>query len=141
MPNLEFMLEALVAILLIVTVVYCYILNRRLVALRGAQTEMMQLTTDLSQAMQMAQAGISDLRRAGDEIGADLQEQVTRAQALSDELRVMTQSGEDLANRLEHGLVGRQDRATAGDNSERHKPAAPESELERELREAIGRSR
>ncbi len=143
MVNLEIWLEALVAILLAVTVVYCFVLNRRLAALRGAQEEMVQLTADLSAAMRMAQAGISDLRKAGDEIGAELQNRVNAARGLCDELKVMTQSGEDLANRLERGREGRNSAKSnnAGSDDAGGGGNAPESELERELKEAIRRGR
>jgi hypothetical protein len=145
MMNLELWLEGLVAILLAITVVYCFILNRRLGALRGAQEEMMQLTADFSEAMRKAQGGISDLRRAGDDIGQDLQNSVNEARGLCDDLRVMTQSGEDLANRLDLGLAGGRASAKAktdpAPTAEEGDHGASESELERELREAFRRAR
>lgn len=160
--NLEVILEALVAVLLAVTVVYCFILNRRLSALRGAQEEMLKLTNDFSLAMTKAQAGIHELRQAGAQVGQELQERVGEARAMRDELKSITQTGNDLADRLEHGLVGGR-RAPSGGKA----PATPstgpatdsrqggeiadsladegedlgESRIERELREAIRRAR
>ena len=121
---IEIILETLVAVLLVVTVIYCYVLNRRLATLRDSQAEMVQLLDDFAVAMEKAQSGVSELRQVSASIGKELQQRVSAARALSDELRVMTQSDDDLANRLEKGLIGRQ----SNDKPVEDDPADRESE-------------
>ena len=137
---IEIILETLVAVLLIVTVIYCYVLNRRLASLRDSQAEMVQLLDDFAVAMEKAQSGVSELRQASASIGEELQQRVSAARALSDELRVMTQSGDDLANRLEKGLIGRlsNDKPTEENSTDRE---SGRSESERELLEALRRAK
>ena len=136
---MELILESLVAVLLLVTVAYCYVLNGRLANLRNSQDEMKQLLDDFAVAMAKAETSVSELRQASGEIGADLQERVVDARSLSDELKVMVQSGDDLANRLEEGLVGRRTEVRGGENVELVENTRSESE--RELLEALKRAK
>jgi len=136
---MELILESLVAILLLVTVVYCYVLNGRLANLRNSQDEMRQLLDDFAVAMAKAETSVGELRQASNEIGADLQERVVEARSLSDELKVMVQSGDDLANRLEEGLIGRRTETRASEDAETGE--GTRSESERELLEALRRAK
>lgn len=135
--NLEFFLEALVAVLLLVTVGYCWQLNRRLIVLRGAQGELGRLLEEFGRATRSAEAAIQELKRAGGESGQQLEERVRQARALCDELSVMTQSGNGLAERLERGAAGRR---PAEEEPARPRTAA-RSESERELIAALRQAR
>ncbi len=159
----EFWLDIVVAILLLVTVGYCLVLNRRLSALRGNQAEMRKLLADFVTATQAAENSVSHLKIASDQIGATLDQRMTDARALADELGSITQSGSRLAERIESGLVGRPGapRTTPdgrgaksgaadaggteapGRNPEAawDKPSSPLSESERELAEILRRAR
>ncbi len=99
-------LDSLVALLLIVTVVYCYQLNSRLRDLRSGQDGLKDLIRGLNEATERAQAGISQLKIAGDAAGRELQESVTKARSLSDELSLMIEAGNNIADRLEDQAVG-----------------------------------
>jgi len=134
--NLEFFLEALVAVLLMVTVGYCWQLNRRLSFLRGAQGELGRLLEEFGRATRSAESAIQELRRAGGESGQQLEERVRQARALCDELSVMTQAGNGLAERLERGADGRR-----ASDDEPARPRAVRSESERELIAALRQAR
>ncbi len=136
--QLELWLDALVAVLLLVTVVYCLVLNRRLTALRGNQAEMRQLLSQFTLATRQAEASISELKEASDHIGANLDQRMADARALTDELATMTQSGNALADRIEKGLVGRSGQGRAASPSD---VASKISESERELREILRQAR
>ncbi|MDP6876711.1 MAG: DUF6468 domain-containing protein [Alphaproteobacteria bacterium] len=103
----ELWLDGLVAILLLVTVVYCLVLNHRLTALRGNQGEMRKLLADFTAATQAAETSVNHLKMASDHAGAALDQKITDARALADELSSITQSGGRLAERIESGLVNR----------------------------------
>lgn len=97
---LDMMLEVIVCLLLVATIGYCATLDRRLRAMRAGQDGLRGLITDLSAATTQAMSAIAHLRQAGDATGVALAEQVKRGQALADELALMVQSGNDIANRL-----------------------------------------
>lgn len=96
-----YVLEGLVAVLLVVTVGYCYVLDRQLRALRSGQDGLKAIIEGLDAATARAQASITDLRSSAAAVGKDLQEQVTRGRALADELEIMIDAGNALADRLE----------------------------------------
>jgi hypothetical protein len=133
--SVEFLVEILVAALLIVTVGYCWQLNRRLGALRGAQGELGRLLQEFGRATHSAEAAIAELKKASGETAQQLEERVRQARALCDELTVMTQAGNGLAERLERGSS----RRTASEDAGRTRAARSESE--RELLAALRQAR
>lgn len=94
-------LEVLVAILLIVTVGYCWQLDRRLKALRSGQDGLKAIIEGLDGATQRAQASIEALKSAADAAGGALSQQVAKGRALADELEIMIDAANALADRLE----------------------------------------
>src|SRR5690606_14400419 len=92
--------EIIVCVLLVATISYCASIDRRLRAMRSGQDGLRQLIQDLSSATGKAMNAIAQLRQAGDATGSALGEQVKRGQALADELSLMVQAGNDIANRL-----------------------------------------
>lgn len=96
-----YVLEGLVAVLLLVTVGYCYVLDRQLRALRSGQDGLKAIIEGLDAATARAQASVSDLRTASNAVGNDLRDQVAKGRALADELEIMVDAGNALADRLE----------------------------------------
>ena len=136
--NLELYIDILLSALLAATIFYCVLLNRRLTAMRDAQNEFEALIREFGQATRQAEASLVNLRQAGEEVGANLDTMIGSGRDLYDELKIITESGNVLADRIEYGLVGGGKPKTA--------QAAPgggaaRSESERELMEAMRRSR
>ena len=100
---LGLILEGLVGILLVVTVVYCAILDRRLRALRDGQDGLKAIIDGLDAATLRAQTGVAELRVSGETVSAKLSEQVGKARSLADELEIMVEAASRLADRLESG--------------------------------------
>ena len=98
---IDLLLDALVAVLLVVTSGYCFILDRRLRELRSGQDGMKEIIRALNQATEQAQSAIAHLKISGDAAGHDLRETVSKARALADELSLMLESGNNIADRLE----------------------------------------
>ncbi len=140
--HMELWLDGLVAILLLITVGYCLVLNRRLTALRGNQVEIRQLLSAFAEATRQAEDSISHLKIAGDQIGVVLDQRITKARSLADELNSITQSAGRLADRIESGLGARpgadQGAAVYGDSED---APAKISESERELAEILRQAR
>ena len=139
--NLEFWLEALVAILLLVTAGYCFVLNRRLGVLRSSQNEMQRLLDEFVTATSKAERSIETLKRASAEAGNALQERVGAARELADELSMIVQTGSSLADRLEERLLSSSASARERGAMAERGEAGRQSESERELREVLRRVR
>ena len=95
--------DGIIAVLLGVTIFYCTLVNRRLGALRSSKDELKQVIEDLTVATTNAQMSIAHLKEAGREVVGTLEDDVRKGRALSDELSLMVEAGNNLANRLEGG--------------------------------------
>ena len=105
MPT-SFFLDGLIVVLLAATIGFCVVLNRRLGALRRAQSELEQFAQTLNEVTSQAQQGIEGLKAATEELGGSLQGKIDKAETLNSDLAFMTKHGSDLANRLESAVRG-----------------------------------
>jgi len=96
----DLLLEGIVSVLLAATIGYCAMLDRRLRAMRSGQDGLRDLIRDLSAATGQAADAIVRLREASNATGQQLSEQVTRGRSLADELALMLESGNAIADRL-----------------------------------------
>ncbi len=117
-------LEGVVAILLIVTVGYCFILDRRLQALRSGREELQSVVENLNAAIGQAQTTILDLKSHAGDSARLLEERIARAQNLADELSLMVQSGNSIAERLADRSAPRAAAATKAIPPQDNRPAA-----------------
>ncbi|MDZ4369194.1 MAG: DUF6468 domain-containing protein [Afipia sp.] len=99
------LLEAIVCLFLVATIAYCAMLDRRLRAMRSGQDGLRDLVRDLNAATTQAASAIGNLKKASAATGEDLGEGIRRARALADELALMIEAGDRIADRL-----GRSDR-------------------------------
>jgi chemotaxis protein histidine kinase CheA len=97
---LALLVQVTVAVLLVATIIYAYMLNRKLTNLRQDQAQFEQLIRQFTGALGMADSGVHNLRVAAEEAGNGLQKYVDRAQILRDELAYMLESGDALAEQL-----------------------------------------
>ena len=143
--NWELIGQAALAILLMLTIGYCAVLERRLRGIRSAHEEMSTLLAEFGKATGQAERGIDKLRITAQDISSGLQDDMDRAVRLRDELHVITQSGNTLAEKLERGLM-RRDRQSPSAQQQQPQPPAPAatarddepvSESERELMKAL----
>src|SRR3954470_4001558 len=94
-------LDVVVILLLVPTIVYAVILNRRLAALRRSREELSKVVSSFNEATMRAEAGIPKLKKATTEANHTLKERVDKAQTLRDDLAFMIERAEELAARLE----------------------------------------
>ena len=94
-------LDVVVILLLIPTIVYAVILNRRLAALRRSREELSKVVNSFNEATMRAEAGIPKLKKATTEANHTLKDRVEKAQTLRDDLAFMIERAEELAGRLE----------------------------------------
>lgn len=83
------------------TILYCIRLSKALNNFRQYRQEFNTLVTELSKNIDQASGVIENLKNASFEAGEDLQKVVHTARNLHDELQLMNDMGNSLANRLE----------------------------------------
>jgi hypothetical protein len=94
-------LDIAVILLLVPTIIYAVILNRRLSALRRSREELSKVVNSFNEATMRAEAGIPKLKKATTEANHTLKDRVDKAQTLRDDLAFMIERAEELATRLE----------------------------------------
>lgn len=90
-------LDFLVAILLVITIAFAFVLNKRLGKLRGDRKAFEKLAENFSASTSRAEEGISALHQTTNV----LQERLDKAQSLKDDLAFMIERGDRIADKLE----------------------------------------
>jgi hypothetical protein len=98
--GLGFTIEALVAILLIVTIGYCIILNNRLKRLKSDEQALKATISELITATEMAERAVANLKATAVECEDTLGTRLKSAERCCSELGRHVSSGEKLLNRL-----------------------------------------
>jgi len=100
---LPLIVEIALSFLLLATLGYCALLERKLTALRKGQDGLKDIIADLNAAITTAGTSMRMLKSAASGAAETLDDRVGRARSLIDELSVLTTSGERIAARIEHG--------------------------------------
>ncbi|MDH3474895.1 MAG: DUF6468 domain-containing protein [Rhodospirillales bacterium] len=103
--ELGLVFDAMVAVLLVATIVYAVILNRKLTQLRDGRAEMERLLGGFVEATVRAESGLSALREATGACGEELQRRIDKGNAVADDLMFLVERAGALADRLEGGLA------------------------------------
>ncbi|WP_022727324.1 DUF6468 domain-containing protein [Fodinicurvata sediminis] len=108
---MELMIDGLLAILLLVTIGYAVVLNRKLNQFRNLREEMQGMVGEFAQATQDAEKGIASLQSRSQTLGSDLEKQVSavegrvsEARSLADDLVFLVEKGTSVADRLENSV-------------------------------------
>jgi hypothetical protein len=153
--NVTLICDVTVALLLIATIGYAAVLNRRLGVLREDRAKLEELIQGLNVASVNAQNGIAGLRKATDDVGRDLEKELAASRSLRDDLHYLIERGGAVADRLEGSIRARRDDGpriaevpgaprTGGKVAQLRTPAEPQeagaqiSRAERELLRALG---
>ncbi len=113
---LSIFLDFFIAVLLIVTISYALTLNKRLGSLRGDKRDLKDMALSFEKSTTRAEESISELSAS---INL-LQERITRAESLRDDLIFLTERGNKTADSLEKFVRAARDNASipAGFSSE-----------------------
>ena len=102
--DLSLILDAIVAVLLITTIGYAVVLNRRLGALRNAKSEIEALVAQFAESTDKAGSGIESLKDETRRSGEALQGKLDAARGLADDLTFLLERGSSLADRLDSAV-------------------------------------
>ena len=92
-------LDGMIVLLLVPTVGFAFVLNRRLATLRRAQDEFRELLSGFNEATERAQTGVFQLKAAAGEVGGKLRDGVEKAGTAGDELSFLIDAGNRLLAR------------------------------------------
>jgi hypothetical protein len=102
--GLSLLVDLTIVTLLIVTIAFAAVLNRRLAAWRQDRTEFERLIAQFNKAAASAEAGVERLKTASEQTGRTLQQAVTKGQSLRDDLAYLVERAEPLADRMTEGV-------------------------------------
>jgi hypothetical protein len=97
---LSFWTDAVVAVLLVATIGYSVVLNRRLSAMRSDRDKFEDVIRNLTTASQRAEAAVANLRTSADDLGKRLDKKIDEARSLSDDLVYMIERGGTIADKM-----------------------------------------
>ena len=124
-----FFLELALDLLLVFTLIYCIVLERRLATVRKGQEGLARTIGELNMAIAGAGASLRALKAAAGEAAATLDERLKRARLHIDELSVLTASGERIAQRMECAATQRGGMESAITGSRAVRPASADMAL------------
>lgn len=101
MMNISMAMDVVILVLLAATVYLAFRLNINLKHFRDSRKEMEGLITRLTSNIDKAERAIQGMQNAARSAGRDLDEVISDAKVLSDELKFMNEAGNNLASRLE----------------------------------------
>ena len=93
-------IESLVAILLMLTIAYCMLLNRRLKRLKADEHSLKATIAELITATEIAERAIGGLKHAVRDVNEDLGSRLAAATEMSAQLKKQLQEGDNIVRRL-----------------------------------------
>lgn len=99
-PVLGFTIESLVAVLLLVTIGYCMLLNKRLQRLKADEHSLKAVIGELVTATEIAERAIGGLKHTVRDVNEHLGAQLGAAQEMSDHLKKQLAEGDHVVLRL-----------------------------------------
>ena len=105
--NLALILDILLIVLLLATIVYAMVLHRRLGTLRSEKEGLETFLDRMSQATAKADASLKGIRQTAEQAQAMLNDPMSRAQALRDELLFLIERADGSAERLAGATSGK----------------------------------
>jgi Domain of unknown function (DUF6468) len=108
-------IESLVAVLLLLTIVYCIILNKRLQRLRADEQALKATISELITATEIAERAIAGLKTTVRECDQNLGERLRTAERFSADMEQQLEAGEDILDRLARIVAATRPEAPAPD--------------------------
>src|ERR1700751_4008188 len=99
-PVLGFMIESLVAVLLLLTIGYCMLLNKRLQRLKADEHSLKAVIGELVTATEIAERAIGGLKHTVRDVNENLGSQLGAAHEISDLLKKQLAESDHVVRRL-----------------------------------------
>jgi len=128
-------IDVLLLVLLCMMLFYAIRLSRQYGEIKQDQDKLASLIEGLNKASARAEKSITSMRETALDTGEKLQSQTSKGVALFDELEIMIEAGDSLAERLQ--VIAAQSRKTVSGGDDKKKPAkkvAPKKNKETDAR-------
>jgi len=102
--SIELFINIVVICLLVPTIIFAVVLNKRLEILRNSRADLGRLIEAFNDATTRAEAGIPKLKQAADSTGSLLRDQIQKAQTLRDDMAFMIERADTVIQRLENAI-------------------------------------
>lgn len=123
--SLGLAIESLVAVLLLVTIGYCMLLNNRLKRLRSDEHSLKAVIAELITATEIAERAIGGLKHTVRDVNENLGNQLTAATNMSEQLRRQLAECDHVVRRLSRIAIAARPQSAAEPDSEAEAKAAP----------------
>jgi Domain of unknown function (DUF6468) len=120
-------IEALVAVLLLVTIGYCMLLNKRLTRLKADEHSLKAVIAELITATEIAERAIGGLKLAVRDVNENLGAQLDQANQMSDHLKKQLAESDYVVRRLSKIAIAARPQSAAATPAPDVEPAAPVS--------------
>lgn len=110
--SIGLMIEALVAVLLVVTIGYCMLLNKRLLRLKADEQSLKATIGELITATEIAERAIGGLKHTVRDVNENLGDQIAAATDLSERLIRQLAEGDAVLGRLSRIAVAARSAST-----------------------------
>lgn len=99
--DISLLLDICLLVMLGATISYCLILNNKLNQMRLAQSEMQKIAKGFDQSIIRSKLGVEELKSLSVTKGAELRQEISKAEKLIEELDLMAASGSRIADRMQ----------------------------------------
>lgn len=127
---LNVFVDGLMVLLLVVTIFYCWKLNKRIKVLQDSKSELASIIQKFDESTQMASRSIGDIHTATSRISENIQHKIDKANYLADDLQFMIEKGNKIADRME-GDISASRKAKPSNPSSARKSSARSERPER----------
>jgi hypothetical protein len=103
--TLSLVLDVIVAGLLIATIAYAAVLDRRIRQLRATRVELETMVVGFNAATARAESAIGDLKSGTEAGGRELKPLIATGRQIADDLQFLIERGNELADRLGTGIT------------------------------------
>lgn len=119
---LSLLVNSMMALLLLVTILYCWRLNKRIRVLQDSRSELAQIIREFNESTDRATQSIAEIHQATSRLSENIQHKIDRANYLATDLDMMIEKGSKLVGKpVEPSRPAR--------SSEAARPSPKEAEL------------
>ena len=101
---LDFLLNIFLVGLLLATIGYCAMLNKRLSNMRDAHEELRRLSEEFDKALVRSKVGVDELKSLAATTGKQFKDEIKQARELIEELQLINASGARIADRIQKNV-------------------------------------
>ncbi|WP_407180213.1 DUF6468 domain-containing protein [Bradyrhizobium sp. STM 3562] len=123
-PVLGLTIETLVAVLLVITIAYCMLLNKRLQRLKADEHSLKAVIAELVTATEIAERAIGGLKHTVRDVNENLGVQLSAANEMSDYLKKQLAEADHVVRRLSKIALAARPSTAAGEPVDLAPPAA-----------------